>query len=270
MNRLKIRMEAVGRYLRKMTGDLHLKASRLQARGLMVEIQRIKVLSLDDFEYVSQELVTCGFADEDKAMLGAALEAKIVTITGKKRPLQDGVSLCSGYLTNNVISNAVGAETVPILSKHFSAMGLVSPTEPTSARIAALAAVVPWGPACALRVPDWEVQHLYSYVKEEIKRLFKGEPQEYVMTYPKTALEFLELHPNIARAVFTCDNLPVTSPYSDAAIEAVYNTIQQRGWSQTNHSSQIVQWMATCGGVQVGRSLRKPLWESKVLPDLCF
>ena len=158
--------------------------------------------------------------------------------------MQDGLALATAYLTKRVADAAANETTQGTVCRHFNALGLVNPSEPTSAKIAAFLAVARWGPTVATQAPEFELQHIFTWVKKELKRLYKHEPMQYVLYYPPTAVEFLRAHPQMAKAAFSAEDLPISSPLSEAAIGCVFNRIQQRGYSQTKDQTQALTWLS--------------------------
>eukprot|EP00973_Karenia_brevis_P052609 7308428-Karenia_brevis.AAC.1 len=85
--------------------------------------------------------------------------------------MQDWVTLLN-YLTAEVWANVMHAPflALDILCQHFSNMGLICPSEPTCAIIAAA--------ACSLtpQLHPAAVQAIYEAVKKRIKHLYRAEP----------------------------------------------------------------------------------------------
>ena len=259
MDKMCMRLDAVGRYMSRLSGDALHNASRLQADALVQDIRRLKVVSFEAYDALQFKLDECAFEAPDRSMLDGALQSKVGAGADKRRPTQDGVALVSGYLTQRVVDAVQSEQSCSTVCKHFHKLGLVCPSEPTCAKIAALIAVARWGPDVALHAPDFELQHIYQGVKKELKRLYKQEPQEYVTEYPVNALEFLRTNPTMAKAVFSAQDLPITSPFSDAAICCVFNNIQQRGWTQSKEAAKAVQWMSVVSDNTAGALRSDPM-----------
>ena len=243
MEALLFRVGVVTRCLQRLDGDALVQASHLQAQSIQRDIEKLRVVSLENFDILHLKFSQAPLAPEDRRMLEEVLQSKTVTASGRKRPQQDGTSLCTAYLTRRVADAATNDETATIF-RHFNALGLINASEPTCAKIAAVVAVARWGPECATTAPDYQLQHQYYAAKKELKKQYRREPLEYVLDYPLTALEFLQQHPKMAKMVFSAKQLPISCPFNEAAIDLVFRRIQQRGWVQKKDQAEAVHRMA--------------------------
>ena len=77
MDKMCMRLDAVGRYMSRLSGDALHNPSRLQVDALVQDIRRLKVVSFEAYDALQFKLDECAFEAPDRSMLDGALQSKV-------------------------------------------------------------------------------------------------------------------------------------------------------------------------------------------------
>ena len=149
--------------------------------------------------------------------------------TSRKRPLQDYVSwpnFCTAVVWRDITDNPQLASE--ILCQHLNSLGLILPSKDTEKSIAAHA-IAGEHRQLAASVSEEDAKRVFKGVGKRIKQLYKVEPSEFIANLPPSPAAFLKLHPTLARAVFSRENLPCACPLDRLMVSHSESEIRCRG-----------------------------------------
>ena len=123
-----------------------------------------------------------------------------------------------------------------ILCQHVASLGLINASKETQKSIAAHAVAAEFAQSF-VQISDGDAQRVFKAVGKRLKQLYKAEPLEYVMQLPASPAEFLKLHPLMAKAIFSRDNLPCACPLNALSVSHAASRIQSRRGPEAAQSS---------------------------------
>ena len=145
------------------------------------------------------------------------------------------------------------ALAIEIFSVHLNQLGLILPTEPTSASIASAVAALRFGTAAPM-VPQSAIDDIYQQVKTRIKQVYKREPLEFITSLPQTPAALLRQYPTTAKAVYNVGNLPVVCPLNQRILHSVQGNVKQRGGkAQLGHDMSVALLRAAAASLLPGQ-----------------
>ena len=244
MDAFSSRLEAVGSLLSRLHGEQRQEQEKIQIERLCEMARDVKNLSTADFDEVDRRLRETRIAPEACRELMRLLLSRLQCNLKSRRAQQQFMSV-EKFFTKAVFDQSVEEKTPDPFCAHLNAAGLINPSEPTSARIAATLAVLVWGESAATNLPRFQLQHMFEGVKKAIKAAYTAEPEVYITMYPGNPLQLLAQSPEMARKVFWApDSLPITCPLDLVTIQAAYNRIQQRGWRCHSSEMEMHRWFS--------------------------
>lgn len=222
-------LEVVRRLLSAMgEGEELQHAGEKQSIALCVAFQRVKTLNTDEKLdlIVAIEGLRMGSTAKDRLL--AQVRGKCEA-TSRKRPLQDYVSwpnFCTPLVWRGIRDNPELA--TEILCQHLNSLGLILPSKDTEKSIAAHAIAGEYGKLAA-SVSEEDATRVFNGVGRRIKQLYKIEPSEFIAKLPPSPAAFLKLHPKLAKAVFSRENLPCACPLDRLIVSHAESKIRCRG-----------------------------------------
>ena len=231
-------LEVVRRLLSAMgEGEELQHAGEKQSIALCVAFQRVKTLKTDEKLdlIVAIEGLRMGSTAKDRLL--AQVRGKCEA-TSRKRPLQDYVSwpnFCTPLVWRDITENPQLA--TEILCQHLNSQGLILPSKDTEKSIAAHAIAGEYGQFAA-SVSEEDAKRVFKGVGKRIKQLYKVEPSEFIAKLPPSPAAFLKLHPTLAKAVFSRENLPCACPLDRLIVSHAESKIRCRGGDLSASSPQ--------------------------------
>ena len=145
-------------------------------------------------------------------------------MSSTRRPTQDWNAF-PNYLTAEVWTNMQACPflALDMLCIHLNALGLINPTEPTSALIAAA--------ACSLspHLQQPAIQAMFHLAKKRIKNLYRTEPVDYIWLLPANPVDMLHQWPTTCLRVFSESKPPIANPFNMGLVNINFDKIEQRG-----------------------------------------
>ena len=226
--------------------DTLAEQSEMNAAAITTQLRRFTSLAPEQFENLSCRAQSICFRSIDQKHVLQALNA-MMTVT-RKRSMQCGMNLCQGYFSQSLLDllreRRADDEAVAEMLTHFVKLGLINPSEGTSARIAGLVLVIRHGPDDAIRLPQHDLQGMYSDIKDILKGIVKRSPipPAYVQTYPKDANELLRVHPEfdwVFKEVFSIQNPPCLHAFNMHCVDIIEKKILKRGYDPANRFQRM-------------------------------
>ena len=231
-------LEVVRRLLSAMgEGEELQHAGEKQSIALCVAFQRVKTLNTDEKLdlIVAIEGLRMGSTAKDRLL--AQVRGKCEA-TSRKRPLQDYVSwpnFCTPLVWRDIRDNPELA--TEILCQHLNSLGLILPSKDTEKSIAAHAIAGEYGQFAA-SVSEEDAKRVFKGVGKRVRQLYKAEPSEFIAKLPPSPAAFLKLHPTLAKAVFSRENLPCACPLDRLMVSHAESKITCRGGDLSASSAQ--------------------------------
>ena len=149
-----------------------------------------------------------------------------------QRPLQDFVSW-KNFLTRSRWEDVEANPTIAseIILQFVNKLGLICPSEGTCASLAAAIIVCVYCRSVMV-IGDSEIDRIYHCTKVRIKQLYKSEPAIYLVQLPPTPAAFLSQCPDLAKKLYSVENLPISCPLNPMSLSAVEARISMRGKQQ--------------------------------------
>ena len=226
--------------------DALAEESEMNAKAIITQLRRFTSLGPEEYDILSSNTQSIEFRSIDHKIVMQALTATYNV--ARKRAMQCGMKLCQGYfsqsLLNQLCDRRADDDAVAEMLTHFVKLGLINPSEGTSARIAGLVLVIRHGPDDAIRLPQHDLQGMYSDIKDILKGIVKRSPipPAYVQTYPKDANELLRVHPEfdwVFKEVFSIQNPPCLHAFNMHCVDIIEKKILKRGYDPANRFQRM-------------------------------
>ncbi len=233
-------LEVVRRVLSAMGEGEELEhAGEKHSIALCVAFQRVKTLKTDEKLDLIVAIEGLRMGSTAKGRLLAQVRGKCEA-TSRKRPLQDYVSwpnFCTPLVWRDISDNPQLA--TEILCQQLNSLGLILPSKDTEKSIAAHAIAGEYGQLAA-SVSEEDATRVFKGVGKRIRQLYKAEPSEFIAKLPPSPAVFLKLHPTLAKAVFSRENLPCACPLDRLYASHAESKIRLRGGDLSDSSPQDV------------------------------
>lgn len=224
--------------------DHHAEASARQRDRVLQRLAAMPSLKLAQNDALVKLTRSIAWHGADDKPILDMINAKM----GGRRSQQNWET-CLNFFTQRVWADCLKDPMLAIdyLCRFVAEMGLILPTEPTSRIIAAMALLCN-GTGMLVTATDIEVQLAYNTVKAKLKSLYKREPLQFIERLPPSPAELLGRFPQLARRLYTAENLPVTCPLSKAAITEMCDRIECRTHSKKKQLTCMVPYGANRTG----------------------
>ena len=229
-------LEVVGRLLVALEGTELARVGLQQSQAFCANLARVRVLSVAEKSALVAAIEVLRLPEAEKARLLTLVHGKNSGET-RKRPLQDYVAW-PNFCTRRVWQSLVDYPSLAVetLCQQVSSLGLINASKDTQKSIAAHAVTAEFAKS-PFPVSEKDANRVFKAVGKRLKQLCKAEPMEYIVKLPSTPAEFLRLHPLMAKAVFSRENLPCVCPLNAVRVSDAESKIQCRGGADTAPSS---------------------------------
>ena len=183
--------------------DCHATASKQNAEAILMLLSQCKSISQADGSSLAVVVRSGDFVKEHADGMLSALTQRLVRGSHNGRRDYQQWTSCHNFGTRDMwVSIASDPPcATEIFSAHLVKLGLINPSEPTSAWVTAIIATVVHGVAAASALAQDPLQQLYESVKSIVIRCARTEPPVYLVELPMTAAELLKEHPALALQV---------------------------------------------------------------------
>ena len=118
-----------------------------------------------------------------------------------------------------------------VICQFLNQLGCVLPSEPTRASITAAVLIARHGDCSACELSQPVIDMTYQWVRARMKSLYKkAEPKEFIQVLPPNAGALLRLHPDVANAIYSKQQPPISCPLNQAAMAHVRSRVSMRGF----------------------------------------
>ena len=194
----------------------HDAASKSKCEAIVDMLGRCKVIALAAGTDIAVAVRSAEFRKEHADAILNLLTAKMAHAAHDGRRDNQRWQSCHNFGTRDLWT-AMTEDTsaaCELFMGHLAKLGLINPSEPTSAWISAIVAAVQNGVAGAETLAQDKLQAIYDSVKATAKRMYRSEPLVYVVELPITAAELLKVFPAVALQVFTKVLVELARPFA--------------------------------------------------------